>query len=230
VKKTNLILLAALLCTPIITRAVTVISSLPYTITAPGSYILINNLTANGSDGIDVTASNVSIDLSGCTITALHPNPDNGYIGIRVYGGSDVTIQNGTITGFTLGIWFEDSSQRDVAINVRLINLPQDGILVMANDSLIENCLIVGPGANGTSAGITIINAAAIRIKDNRISEFTDGIISEVSEGSAALTGNYEANCTSGLNLQTGDKYQDNITTNCTTPVSGGTEVGSDNG
>jgi nitrous oxidase accessory protein NosD len=229
-KKTKLILLAALLCAPVITRAVTVISGLPYAITASGSYILTNNLTVNGADGIDVTASNVSINLSGCTITALNPNADNGYIGIRVYGGSDVTVQNGTITGFTLGIWFEASSQRDVAINVRLVNLPQDGILVMASDSLIENCSIVGPGANGTSTGITIFNGTAIKVKDNRVSEFTNGILSEGSSTSAALTGNYEANCVDGLNLQAGDKYQDNITTNCTTPVTGGAAVGPDNG
>ncbi len=66
--KTTLILLAALLCAPVITQAATVISSLPYTISAPGIYLLRNNLAAKGTDGIDVNASNVTIDLAGYTV------------------------------------------------------------------------------------------------------------------------------------------------------------------
>jgi hypothetical protein len=44
----------------------TPISSLPYKITAPGSYYLTANLTATGNGaGITISANNVTLDLNG---------------------------------------------------------------------------------------------------------------------------------------------------------------------
>jgi hypothetical protein len=60
--------LATLLSMPALTRAVTVIDSVPYTITAPGAYELKSDLTANGTVGITVQAANVVINLNGFTL------------------------------------------------------------------------------------------------------------------------------------------------------------------
>jgi hypothetical protein len=51
--------------------AVTKITSLPFTITASGIYELTGNLTANGTNGIDVQASNVVINLGGFFIIGV---------------------------------------------------------------------------------------------------------------------------------------------------------------
>ena len=52
-------------------EARTIISALPYTITASGSYYLTGNLTATGSGaGITVSADNVTIDLNGFALIA----------------------------------------------------------------------------------------------------------------------------------------------------------------
>src|SRR5215831_12152658 len=56
----------------------TPISSLPYTVTNPGSYYLTGNLTgAPGVDGITVQASGVTIDLRGFAVVGV-PGSLNG--------------------------------------------------------------------------------------------------------------------------------------------------------
>src|ERR1700733_12219713 len=60
----------------------TPISSLPYTITEPGSYYVTTNLTGvSGSDGITIiflpVIENVTVDLNGFTLTGV-PGSHNG--------------------------------------------------------------------------------------------------------------------------------------------------------
>src|SRR5271154_1653611 len=77
----------------------------PYVISAANtSYRLTGSLSVPaGIDGIDVTASNVTIDLNGFSIKA--PG-DSGITvtGINASAQSDVTVENGTATGFAVGI------------------------------------------------------------------------------------------------------------------------------
>jgi len=224
-KRTRLILLAALMCAPVITRAVTVITSLPYTISAPGAYTLSNNLTANGTDGIDVNASNVSIDLGGFTLADAQKQG----AGINVSSGmSNVSVQNGTITGFYSDVAFFSGSG-DTLTNVQVLNFSPFGVIVEANNSLIQNCTVVGTG--NSAAGILIYQCGGVGVRNNQISECNTGIYTVGATSPNALIENYEANCTtSGLSLDSKTKYQGNVTTNCATPVIGGIAIGQENG
>src|ERR1043165_9796506 len=57
------------------------ISSLPYTIASSGSYYLTTNLTAlSAVDGIVINADNVTLDLSGFTMTGFGPNNSAIYV------------------------------------------------------------------------------------------------------------------------------------------------------
>jgi hypothetical protein len=222
-KNTKLILLAALLCTPGIIHAVTVITSLPYSVTAPGSYELQKNLTANGTDGIDVNASNVTINLGGNTLSQSQAGTGNG---ILVSSGiSNVSVQNGTITGFFYGVRFEPGSA-DTLTNVQVLS-SSVGVLVTANDCLVESCNVIG---TGNSFGIAIQQCSAVCVKDNQVSQQGYGIVESSVTTPNAVIKNCEANCTYGLILSSTSKYQNNITINCTTPISGGIAVGDDNG
>ncbi len=76
----------------------------PYTISAANtSYLLTGNLTVPaGTEGINVTASNVAIDLNGFSI--IGPGSSSGLpdgIGAPENG---VTVENGTVTGFGAGV------------------------------------------------------------------------------------------------------------------------------
>jgi parallel beta-helix repeat protein len=72
----------------------------PYVISTPNtSYRLTGSLSVPAStDGIDVTARNVTIDLNGFSITG--PGSSGTLTGINAGGQSAVTVENGTVTGF----------------------------------------------------------------------------------------------------------------------------------
>jgi Right handed beta helix region len=76
----------------------TPISSLPYTITNPGSYYVTTNLTSPGSgNGITISSGNVTVDLNGFTLQGVPASLD----GIYVYGTiTNIVVRNGTVTGW----------------------------------------------------------------------------------------------------------------------------------
>src|SRR3954471_689763 len=78
-------------------EARTPVSSLPFTISAPGSYYLTGNLTASGSEaGITVSADNVTIDLNGFALTG---GPSGVASGIDVPAAQEnLCVRNGTVT------------------------------------------------------------------------------------------------------------------------------------
>lgn len=69
-----------------------------FRITQPGSYYLTANLTGvSGKSGIEIAASNVTIDLMGFTLQGVPGSLD----GIRTDGfRNGFTIRNGSVTGF----------------------------------------------------------------------------------------------------------------------------------
>jgi hypothetical protein len=108
----RLISLAALLFIPTLSRAgdsvtkdsVTRIISLPYTISLSGKYEVTADLTANGTDGIDVKASNVTLDLGGFYITQM--GSAGTTTGVNDPSSNNVVVENGTISGFNRGVFF----------------------------------------------------------------------------------------------------------------------------
>lgn len=103
-----------------------------FRITAPGSYYLTGNITGvSGDHGIEIAASNVTIDLMGFALTGIFLAAD----GITTDGVRDnITIRNGTITG-----WGSDG-----------INLTTGGI---GTGARIEGVTASGNGANGIRVG-----------------------------------------------------------------------------
>jgi len=124
----------------------------PYKITSSGSYRLTGNLTAPAnSDGINVTAANVTIDLNGFSITG--PGGSSGfYDGIDASGQSDVTVENGTLTGFGTGVQL---GSLGIARN---LHADANGMgIVAGNNTVIEGCT----ANNSTATGGDGIRCAA---------------------------------------------------------------------
>jgi hypothetical protein len=71
----------------------TPISSLPFAITQPGSYVVVRNLSG-AAGGITVAASNVTIDLNGFTLTGDRLVLGHGII---VVPSDNVSVQNGVL-------------------------------------------------------------------------------------------------------------------------------------
>lgn len=129
------------------------ISTLPFTISASGSYYLTGNLTAAaGGAGIIVSASNVTIDLGGFSLTG-----GAGLVqqqGIRVTGAeSNVTIRHGTVRGWTNDGIRSSTANTGIRVdNVQAIGNAGRGIAV-GNDSVVSACIALGNGGEGISGG-----------------------------------------------------------------------------
>jgi len=122
------------------------ISSLPRTISQPGSYYLTGNLDGSPG-GIDIVSDNVTLDLMGFTIDGGGAND----IGIYFDGRNNVTIRNGTVTAFALTAIYqgEDTAENSTIVNVHAM-ANGGGIITSSRNSLIRNCV------SGNNAGTSI--------------------------------------------------------------------------
>ena len=119
------------------------ITSLPYTITASGSYYLTTNLNGGGAGkGIVVQASGVTIDLRGFTIL-------NCTVGISAGPGvRGVTVHNGMVSGCT-GTGIDLGAVNKVRLeDVIVCNNGGDGASV-GSASIVTLCTAVANGARG---------------------------------------------------------------------------------
>jgi hypothetical protein len=131
-----------------------------FRITQPGSYYLTGNITGTlGKHGIEVAASNVSIDLMGFSLTGVALSAD----GITTDGVRDnLKVRNGTVTG-----WGSDG-----------INLTTGGI---GSSSLIESIIAASNGGIGIriSAGATLRGCVARANGSDGISVSSKGVLSD---------------------------------------------------
>jgi hypothetical protein len=129
--------------------APTLISGCPYTITAPGSYILTKDLTSAGTC-IMIEVSNVTIDLQGHTITG---NGTGSAIEDSTGASNkyDILITNGTIQHFGLAILVNQSHSATIS-----------GVTVQKNAGSQTIALF-----SATVFGSKIINNTGIGIRIN---------------------------------------------------------------
>jgi parallel beta-helix repeat protein len=150
----------------------TPITSLPTTISQPGSYYLVGNLDSTGH-GITIQASGVTLDLGGFSLTG---DGDPGDYGIHVAGATNAPIENlvitgGRISGFFHGLYcqFMNNSrieQMVVSGNANIGVYLNGGISGQCNGNTIANCTISGntnygvhlTGESGQCDGNTIAN------------------------------------------------------------------------
>lgn len=202
-----------------------VISSLPFTISTSGTYVLSGNLTFAGPNtlAIAVEASNVVIDLKGFTLSTSDINS----FGIFVRETTeDFAIQNGEITGFNIGLQLGGvlNAARNLKVLACKIGInPSAGHLGFCE---IQNCLIDGNGAPSSGGVGVLLSNGRNLVQHCQILDYDTGAESE--NGKGIFIANSIFNCTTGLRLKS-DKYQGNVTNGCTTPFSGGTAVGDEN-
>jgi hypothetical protein len=182
-------------------------AAFPIVISASGSYFLTQNITAGAaSNGINITASNVTLDLNGFTLSGA----DAGADGISINGGSNVAISNGTVRDWTnVGVRDVTGSGGMRYERLTVISNNGGGIAAGAN-STIKDCIATGNGGNGVAisqasgaAGSSLISGCVV---DGSV---LDGIQVEYN---ATVTGNTVSN--SGVNgihaLQSGNVIDGN--------------------
>lgn len=139
------------------------------TLTTPGSYVLMGNLTVTTGNGILINASDVSLDLNGFTIASTSPTANGDAIGL----GSEVqriSISNGNIRsgttfsggvfsngpGFDSGINWRSLAPRSVQVSgVSITGIRSYGIdLGSDQSSIVQACSVRIAGNIGIRAGV----------------------------------------------------------------------------
>src|SRR5438874_1365585 len=144
-------------------EARTAISTAPFTITTSGSYYLTQNLTVASATAITISASNVTLDLNGFTISSTE-SPAASSSGILIASGlSNVTIVNGLIasnvnysggsysgTGFGNGIAYTGTAPSSARVQgVSVYHCLSHGIYLGFNSSVAQGCVVNTAGGSG---------------------------------------------------------------------------------
>ncbi len=132
----------------------------PIVISQPGSYFLTGNLTGIGfSHGIQIGVSNVTLDLSGFTMTGGSTAGGIGIYSAATY--DNITIRNGTVTGWASGIGLAQIN-RAVVDDIRAYGNGGDGINV-GSSSIIRDCVAQNNSNEGIEAGpFAIVTGCAV--------------------------------------------------------------------
>ena len=163
----------------------TPITSLPFVISTSGNYYLPTNLatTTVAGGAITITASQVVLDLNGRTLSDSIKS--NFAYGVLVFNQVDVTIQNGDIDGFNVGVFLSpnstDTNAKNTVNNVKF-NGNQIGVMSLSGQSnLVENCII-----DGGDIGILFNQDSGSRASNNILEDQAAG--EEFQTGIALLS------------------------------------------
>jgi len=196
----------------------TPISSLPYKITAQGSYYLTANLTATGStSGITISADNVTLDLNGF---ALVGGGSGSVTGINVPAAQkNILIRNGTVRGWTNGGINASNATNSAIQGIRLSNNTAPSIffsiagLSVGNGSTVKDCFVA---QNSNSNGISVGNACTVSGCIARANSVGAGIR---VLNSCYVVGNISDSNGTGIVMGSGNRIENN---SCTSNASAG--------
>ena len=226
-------------------HAQTRITSLPYTITTSGTYVLDSSLDYNSSSAvaIQINASNVTVDLNGNSINNLGAGPATQAIGINAFNEPNVTIRNGQIVGFFRGIQLDGqleslppASRSALVEYVRCAFNVDCGIFLTVNyNAVVRNCQIRNTGyspdgsvSNNQGNGIYDAEGFGNLIYHNNITQVSDtGIVLGAND---LADGNFVTGATTGIfSADPSSKVKNNTVTMATTPYQGGSQLSGTN-
>ena len=169
---------------------------LPYVIATPGIYCVNQKLTTNMSSGaaITINASNVVLDLNANAIgNLLAPALTTTAIGVLANSRQNVTVQNGIVRGFWIGIALVDLAAPGTASGNAVHGITSDqsravGIFVEGSGSAVRNSRVVA--TNGSTAMNSLFGSGPPSI--------SNGI--DISGAGAQVIGNevIDTDCTNG--------------------------------
>jgi hypothetical protein len=127
------------------------ITALPATVSTPGCYRLVGNLTlTSANNAITINCDNVVIDLDGFTIVSAVPAGGQS-VGVAASGRSNVTVRNGTLRGFGVGVSLSQTGTAPngpsglVVEDLKVIESELQGIsLQYVGGAIVRRCDVVG--------------------------------------------------------------------------------------
>ncbi|MFG0256780.1 MAG: hypothetical protein ACF8GE_02645 [Phycisphaerales bacterium JB043] len=213
-------------------------------ISAPGSYYLTGNVLGEvGKNGVEINASNVTLDLNGFEIVGVAGALD----GIKSLGGRNLHVFNGSIRDW-VGEGLDGGNGADGRYyNLYLYNNGNSGMEVGANSivenctardnawhgietgglSRVEGCVLDGNGANGISMGnrgvvkdcLATGNNHGISVGNN--TTITECSVFSNSRGIHGIQGVVVESCVAESNTTDGIQIGSGTVVNCVTESNG---------
>jgi hypothetical protein len=154
----------------------TTISSVPLTISAPGSYCLTGDLAISSGTAINIQSDNVVLDLNGHTLSG--PGGSASTTGIFSNMRRGVRVHNGTLRGFLNGVLIDDhnspftyggvSSRHEV--NDLRVEGAYTGISVVGSYSSVHHNIVIGSAQIGIfTATISGTGSGAVNVLANQV-------------------------------------------------------------
>ena len=139
----------------------TPISSIPFTITASGSYYLTANLTASTqlANGITVQADNVAIDLNGFDLSGPFNYGGTAIAVVSPYG-KNFSVRNGTMQYWITGVNATNASGA-LLEGIRGYEFNDNG-LELGVGGIVRNCTVGTPATSGGGEGILVGNNSLV--------------------------------------------------------------------
>lgn len=140
---------------------VTAAGGFPYVISQPGSYRLSGNLVVPNTNGISITAANVTLDLNGFSITCQSCSVSpNGIVSLS----DATTVVNRVISGFPhAALWFKGS----LAVADRLTISQNYGGILAARDLTATNSTVASNSGVGVEVQGGMLTLTNCRILGN---------------------------------------------------------------
>jgi hypothetical protein len=137
----------------------------PFGILQPGSYKLSGNLQVPAeTNGIQIFASGVTLDLNGFSITGpitcqlQNCTPHKSVTTGIFYGNSRTVIRNGHISGFDNGIEGEVTTGGEASGTIEDIHITNvAGFGIFTINTLVKHNEIVGPGGFGLGCSVCAV-------------------------------------------------------------------------
>lgn len=162
------------------TRICSAILALPVTISTPGIYCLKRDLSTQLSTGaaITITANNVTIDFNGRTLSGA-AGPGSQAFGVYAADRSNLTLRNGTITGFNIGVFLDDTDRDYSNSGSHLLEgLTVDGntvtgLQIEGRTNTLNKNRVTDTGGSTVAGGIEVtgilINGPQTMVLDNTV-------------------------------------------------------------
>jgi hypothetical protein len=153
----------------------------------PGVYTLANDLVVAGGDAIMITASGVTLDLSGHNVGISNPGQGRGIV---VLGAKGVRVSNGRVGPFAVNVLLDTSE-----------NVTVEGLQIVGNNLALLPSGTQNPGdPRGTGAGfaevgILLANTRGAVVRNNTLTSVTAGIFNRGGGSTGSL---FEGNTITG--------------------------------
>jgi hypothetical protein len=148
------------------------IPAVPFTVTTPGIYCFNASLVSSAASGIaiNIASDDVVLDLNGHVLDGSSAGPTTTTYGILALDRTNVTVRNGTVRGFYIGVQLGGRSpQNNIAEDLRVDLSTDYGLVVRGQGSIARRNLVTRTGG-ATKLAIGLYGLGdGVHVVDNEV-------------------------------------------------------------